>query len=531
MINLNFTKPLAILFLLSLVFIKTQAQIGIGVNPPDPSAVLQVQDTARGLLISRMTAAQKNAISNPAEGLLVYQTDSNKGFWYFTNGTWKNLTTSNNGGKHTIYMADDITDSEAAAQIAEEGGPNTQVVRIVNCPKLTTIDLSMVTGLTEVYINNDTLLQTVNFSNLQSVNAGFFIDKCPRLANMSLPQIKKIGRKETGTYGMSINNTAITNLSLPLLTKISGAFQVMNNPALTSVSAPQLTEQISPTPISNYNSTQIAIYNDSMLASISFPLLTRAGYIYIGGNKLTTLNFNSLVTAATFSLNQTNLSSLSLPAFTGTQDAFNVSTNPLLNSISLPQLATVGTGLSIGACPLLASINLPQLTTVTEIMTLGNIQSCTTINLPQLTSIGGELGIINNPSLSSLSIPNVQTVGTINITNNAVIPSLSLPGLTTMTGTVYIGGYSNAIISGNPNLTAIALNPSLTFLFFDNFSVAGNKLPSASINSFLNKFANITPSIFSRTFDFRQTIPAPPTGQGITDKATLEARFNTVYTD
>ncbi len=57
---------------------------------PDPSAVLQVQSTAKGMLIPRMTKAQRNAISNPADGLMIYQTDGLRGFYYYDN--------FNNGG-------------------------------------------------------------------------------------------------------------------------------------------------------------------------------------------------------------------------------------------------------------------------------------------------------------------------------------------------------------------------------------------------------------------------------------------------
>src|SRR5882757_5941998 len=52
------------------------------------SAVLDVKSVARGFLAPRMTQAQRTAITSPAEGLLVYQTDGTKGFYYFTNSAW-----------------------------------------------------------------------------------------------------------------------------------------------------------------------------------------------------------------------------------------------------------------------------------------------------------------------------------------------------------------------------------------------------------------------------------------------------------
>lgn len=60
----------------------------------DTSAMLDVKSTTKGLLIPRMTAAQKNAIFQPATGLLVYQTDGETGFYYFNGTAWYLLITT-----------------------------------------------------------------------------------------------------------------------------------------------------------------------------------------------------------------------------------------------------------------------------------------------------------------------------------------------------------------------------------------------------------------------------------------------------
>lgn len=65
---------------------------GIAVNgdgsDPDATAILDVKSVTKGLLIPRMTQAQRNAIGSPATGLIIYQTDNVTGF-YFYNGGWK----------------------------------------------------------------------------------------------------------------------------------------------------------------------------------------------------------------------------------------------------------------------------------------------------------------------------------------------------------------------------------------------------------------------------------------------------------
>lgn len=68
---------------------------GVSINEdnsdPDPSAILEVKSTSKGMLIPRMTEAQRTVISSPATGLLVYQTDNTEGFWFFNGTSWEAL--------------------------------------------------------------------------------------------------------------------------------------------------------------------------------------------------------------------------------------------------------------------------------------------------------------------------------------------------------------------------------------------------------------------------------------------------------
>lgn len=70
------------------------AQVGINTTNPDPSAMLEVKSTIAGVLIPRMTQAQKTAITTPATGLLIYQTDGTTGFWYYNGTVWTMFTSS-----------------------------------------------------------------------------------------------------------------------------------------------------------------------------------------------------------------------------------------------------------------------------------------------------------------------------------------------------------------------------------------------------------------------------------------------------
>ena len=53
----------------------TYAQVGINNENPDASAALDITSTTKGFLPPRMTAAQRNSISNPPAGLMLWCSD------------------------------------------------------------------------------------------------------------------------------------------------------------------------------------------------------------------------------------------------------------------------------------------------------------------------------------------------------------------------------------------------------------------------------------------------------------------------
>lgn len=59
-----------------------QQNVGINTTTPDASAALDVTSTNKGVLVPRMNQSQRTGISNPATGLLIWQTDGTSGFYY-----------------------------------------------------------------------------------------------------------------------------------------------------------------------------------------------------------------------------------------------------------------------------------------------------------------------------------------------------------------------------------------------------------------------------------------------------------------
>jgi hypothetical protein len=79
-----------IIFLVTDVY--SQNNVGIGTTSPDPSAALEITANDKGVLVPRVTTAQRLGISNPANGLLVFDTTLDC-FYYYTISTnsWVSL--------------------------------------------------------------------------------------------------------------------------------------------------------------------------------------------------------------------------------------------------------------------------------------------------------------------------------------------------------------------------------------------------------------------------------------------------------
>ena len=75
----------------SIFAIDSSGNVAIGTMTPSATALLDVSSTTKGFLPPRMTTTQRDAISTPAEGLIIYNTTTKKLNFY--NGTaWEAVT-------------------------------------------------------------------------------------------------------------------------------------------------------------------------------------------------------------------------------------------------------------------------------------------------------------------------------------------------------------------------------------------------------------------------------------------------------
>ncbi len=71
----NIIACLVFLVILKFDVLAQPANVGIGTNNPDESAILDLFSNSKGILFPRLTTAARDAISNPATGLLIFNSD------------------------------------------------------------------------------------------------------------------------------------------------------------------------------------------------------------------------------------------------------------------------------------------------------------------------------------------------------------------------------------------------------------------------------------------------------------------------
>jgi hypothetical protein len=161
--KLNFSAKVLLLALLTFNFyllpFTCSAQIAVnstGANP-DGSAGLDVSFTDKGVLIPRLTLAQRGAIASPATSLLIYQTDNTPGYYYYDGSAWQLL------GRYVAGSGISIVGNVISNTAPSSGGTVTSVTG--------TLPIAVATGTTTPVISI-TGLSTLGAANqVPGVNA------------------------------------------------------------------------------------------------------------------------------------------------------------------------------------------------------------------------------------------------------------------------------------------------------------------------------------------------------------------------
>ncbi|HET9824581.1 MAG TPA: tail fiber domain-containing protein, partial [Chitinophagaceae bacterium] len=187
----------------SLILGNSDVNVGIGTTSPNTSSVLELTSNSRGLLIPRMTTAERNAISSPAIGLLVYDSSLNS-FYYHNGSSWNQIgggTSSNvwslNGNAGTDPTTNFIGTTDAEPLLFR--------VHNITAGQIQTINANTGFGLRSLYSN------TTGFQNTAYGNNALF-------ANTTGNYNTAIGVNVLNSNTTGNNNTATGAGALPLNT-------------------------------------------------------------------------------------------------------------------------------------------------------------------------------------------------------------------------------------------------------------------------------------------------------------------------
>jgi len=137
------------------------AQVGIGTTTPDTSSILEIENVTKGILVPRMTESDRDAITSPAEGLLIYQTDNGADFYYYNGTAWVTFgggsvwATSGNSGTTPATNMLGTSDTEGLSIVAN----NAEAIHITSDDK---VGINTNTPAASLHIVNSIRIQDGN---------------------------------------------------------------------------------------------------------------------------------------------------------------------------------------------------------------------------------------------------------------------------------------------------------------------------------------------------------------------------------
>ena len=123
-------KRFWLLLTLTVSMTTLKGQVGFNNPTPDPSSLLDLSANDKGLLVPRMTSAQRAAISSPGQSLLVFDTNK-QGFYFYTGGNWFALNEwVKNASSNDVSLTGNasVTGNISASSLSISGFPSNPLV-------------------------------------------------------------------------------------------------------------------------------------------------------------------------------------------------------------------------------------------------------------------------------------------------------------------------------------------------------------------------------------------------------------------
>jgi hypothetical protein len=241
-------------------------------------------------------------------------------------------------------------------------------------------------------------------------------------------------------------------------------------------------------------------------------------------------------------------------------NSVSISGVSVLTTINMAALYACGpsngvNGFVVNTAPLLTTLTLTALTVVNGKLTLATLNALATIAMANLQYVNGDFNLQTVPLLTTLTLTNLKNVnGSLQSSTMSVLTSISLPALQNVTGLIFFGtssplltsvsmpslvraGSTITMNSGTAALTSFTLGTIGTLKqLAGNVVLSSCALTAASVNAILAVVASLDGTNGTTAFGAGRILTltgtsAAPTGQGLIDKAAIQARGATVNTN
>lgn len=281
-----------------------------------------------------------------------------------------------------------------------------------------------------------------------------------------------------------------------------------------------------------------AVGGQATYAAVAGPSLAAWAYNETNlaiGNRLLTISFDDLVAVSgTFApTNLAGLTALELPTLVNVGTNFTPSNMAALTTLTLTSLTNVGGLFNLTSFGALTTLSLPALASVGATFAPSSMASLTTFSMPVLVNIGANFNPSSMGSLTTLSAPVLAKLGgQLGPSNMASLTTASFPELVSVGGTVAM----NSSLGNLANVTLGTIG-TLKSIGGATINISGQKLTADSVNGILALLVSLDGTDGTTLWGSGKTLTinggtnSAPTGLGITDKATLQARGATVTTN
>lgn len=268
---------------------------------------------------------------------------------------------------------------------------------------------------------------------------------------------------------------------------------------------------------------------------------TIAGFSYsegnlTTGNRLLTLNFDDLAgVSGSFSPgSMTALTALQANALVIVGLNFSPATLPALTTLEANSLVTVANTFGPNAMAVLTTMQFNSLVGIGGGFSPNTMALLTTMEANSLVRIGTSFAPSTMASLVTLSFPALTTIGTTFApVTMAACTTVSLPAMVSYGSTIAIPSAS----MGNVAAFTMGTVGTLKSIAGATITLSGLKLPSSEVNAILALLVSLDGTNGTTLWGTGKTLTinggtnGAPTGQGATDKTTLQARGATITTN